>query len=77
MIVYRMEFVKTSGPAHGIVTKTRSGQGGGRQWCGGGQWVGNGGGRCGGWGGGCQGVVGGGVSRCHLIDWLPRLWLLH
>ena len=27
-------------------------------------------------GGGGLGV-GGGVSRCHLIDQLPKLWLLH
>ena len=26
--------------------------------------------------GGGQGCLGG-VSRCHSIDWLPKLWLLH
>ena len=30
----------------------------------------------GGSGGGGQGCLGG-VSRCHSIDWLPKLWLLH
>ena len=54
-------------PAHGIVTKTGHkslpGGGGGQ-----GEWgygvV---------WGRGCLG----GVSRCHSIDRLPKLWLLH
>ena len=44
---------------------------------GGGQGVGGGGqgvvGSEGWWGQGCLG----GVSRCHLIDQLPKFWLLH
>ena len=65
-----------SGPAHGIVTKTvhkTLPRGGGGQ----GGW---GTGRVGGgvqvWWGLNVGVTGG-VSRCHSIDRLPKLWLLH
>ena len=63
--------IRLSGLAHGIVTKTvhktlpRGGEGRVRGWWGWGS--GGGGGR----------GQGGGVSRCHSIDRLLKLWLLH